>query len=174
MNLFRHAGSVPGGFEDVIDDIAESLRRSVTDIVVEHLEDQLVVPSRHVSLADRHMELMEDERDYSVDLLLFHAVQLRYIAIQVHVGRFDLPLIAHTRRAVTLLDGLIRDPEIHSSTVGILLCTDAPAYAPPGPVAAALYEDLSPDEEAGMPEPHELVTLLEHCFDTTTLKHTAP
>lgn len=173
MNLFRQAGSEPGGFEDVIDDITESLRRTVTDIVVKHLEGRLVAPSLHMSLADRHMELMEDERDYSVDLLLFHAVQLRYIAVQVHVGRFDLALIAHTRRAVTLLDPLIRDPEIHGSTVGILLCTDAPAYAPPGPVAVALYDDLSPDEEAGMPAPHELVALVEHCFDTTTLKHAA-
>jgi hypothetical protein len=174
MNMFRRTDSGPEGFEDVIDEITESLRRTFTGIVVDHLEDELAVPARNMCVADRHMSLMEDERDYTVDLLLFHVTQLRYVAIQVHVGRFNPALIARTRYTVALVDDLVRLPETHSATVGILLCTDAPADHLAGPVAVALYDDLSAAEEAELPLPLELTALIDRCFETTAVKHPTP
>ncbi|MFI2361429.1 PDDEXK nuclease domain-containing protein [Promicromonospora sp. NPDC019610] len=171
MNMFRRTESGPEGFEDIIDEITESIRRTFTGIVVDHLEDLLALPDRHMCVVDRHMELMEDERDYSVDLLLFHVTQLRYIAIQVHVGRFNPVLIGRTRYTVSLVDDLVRIPETHRPTVGILLCTDAPADQMAGPVAVALYDDLSPAEQSGLPLPLELTALVDRCLDTTTAKH---
>lgn len=174
MNMFRRTDSGPEGFEDVIDEITESIRRTFTGIVVDHLEDLLAVPSRHMCLVDRHLELTEDERDYTVDLLLFHVTQLRYIAIQVHVGRFNPALIARTRYTVPLVDDLVRIPETHSPTVGILLCTDAPADEMAGPVAVALYDDLSHAEQAELPLPLELTALVDRCLDTATANHAVP
>lgn len=171
MNMFRRTESGPEGFEDVIDEITESLRRTFTGIVVDHLKEELAVPARNICVADRHMGLMEDERDYTVDLLLFHVTQLRYIAVQVHVGRFNPALIGRTRYTVALVDDLLRLPDTHSPSVGILLCTDAPADHMAGPVAVALYDDLSAEEAAELPLPLELTALIDSCFEATAAKH---
>jgi hypothetical protein len=167
MSMFQRIDFQPEGFEDVVGELVDSIRRTFTGIVVDHLEDLLATPSRHMCLVDRHMSLTEGERDYTVDLLLFHVTQMRYIAIQVQVGRFDPALVARTRYTLDLVDDLVRVPAVHSPTVGVLLCTDAAADQQPGPVAILFYDDLSAAERTELPLSVELTAVIDRCLDTT-------
>jgi hypothetical protein len=167
MSFFQRTEDFrPEGFEDVVGELVESIRRSFTGLVVEHLEDMLAAPDRHMCVVDRHMTLAEDGRDYTVDLLLFHVNQMRYIAIQVQAGRFDPALVARARYTLDLLDDLVRTPEVHAPTVGVLLCTDAAADQQPGPVAVMLYDGVTAAEQAELPLPLELTGLIDRCLGT--------
>jgi hypothetical protein len=167
MSFFQRTEDFrPEGFEDVVGELVDSIRRSFTGIVVDHLEDLLATPDRHMCLVDRHVSLTEGDRDYTVDLLLFHVTQMRYIAIQVQAGRFDPALVARARYTLGLVDDLVRAPEVHGPTVGVLLCTDAAADQQPGPVAITLYDDVPPAEQAGLPLSLELTALIDRCLDT--------
>lgn len=157
----------PEGFEDVVGELVQSIRRSFTGIVVDHLEDLLAAPHRHMCLVDRHMSLTEDDRDYTVDLLLFHVTQMRYIAIQVQAGRFDPALVARARYTLKIIDDEMRVPEVHAPTVGVLLCTDAAADQQPGPVAVTLYDGVTAAEQTELPLPQELTAIIDRCIDTT-------
>ena len=170
MSIFQRTDFRPEGFEDLISEFVDSIRRTFTGIVVDHLEDLLAVPPRHMCLVDRHLNLTEGERDYTVDLLLFHVTQMRYIAIQVQVGRFDPALVARARYALNLVDDLVRVPTVHAPTVGVLLCTDAAADQQAGPVAITLYDGLSPAEQAELPLSLELTALIDGCLDTTDVR----
>lgn len=160
----------PEGFEDVVGELVESIRRSFTGIVVDHLEDRLAVPDRHMCVVDRYVRITEDERDYTVDLLLFHVTLMRYVAIQVQAGRFDPALVARTRYTLGLVDDLLRVPSAHGTSVGILLCTDAAADQEPGPVVVTLYDDVAPDQRSELPLGLELTNLIGHVLDTTAVK----
>lgn len=168
MSFFQRTEDFqPEGFEDVVGELVDSIRRSFTGVVVDHLEDLLAVPPRRMCLVDRHVRITENERDYTVDLLLFHVIQMRYIAIQVQAGRFDPALVARSRYTLDLIDDLVRDPDVHAPSVGVLLCTDAAAEQQPGPVAVTLYDGVSSAQKAELPGPSELTALIERCLDTT-------
>lgn len=174
MSFFQRTEDFrPGGSEDVVSELVDSIRRSFTSIVVNHLEDLLATPDRHMCLVDRHLSLTEDDRDYTVDLLLFHVTQMRYISIQVQAGRFDPALVARAHRTLKLVDDLVRVPEVHGRTVGVLLCTDAAADQQPGPVALTLYDDVPDAERAVLPLAPELTALIDRCLDTTGVPPTA-
>lgn len=174
MSMFRSIDFQPEGFEDVIGELVDSIRRTFTGIVVDHLEDLLAVPSRRMCMVDRHVRITEGDRDYTVDLLLFHVTQMRYIAIQVQVGRFDPALVARARYTLDLVDDLVRVPEVHGATVGVLLCTDAAADQQAGPVAITLYDGLSPAQQTELPLSIELTALIDRCLDTTDVVDPAP
>ncbi|WP_423462808.1 PDDEXK nuclease domain-containing protein [Promicromonospora sp. MS192] len=160
----------PEGFEDVVGELIEAIRRSFTGILVDHLEDMLAVPDRHMCVVDRHLHITEDDRDYTVDLLLFHVTQMRYFAIQVQAGRFDPALVARSRYTLRLVDDLVRVPDVHGSTVGVLMCTDAAADQEPGPVVVTLYEDLSPAQRSELPSGLEFADLVGRCLDSSVVK----
>jgi hypothetical protein len=175
MSFFQRTEDFrPEGFEDVVGELVDSIRRSFTGIVVDHLEDLLATPDRHMCLVDRHVSLTENDRDYTIDLLLFHVTQMRYIAIQVQAGRFDPALVARARYTLGLVDDLVRAPEVHGPTVGVLLCTDAAADQQPGPVAITLYDDVAPAERAGLPLSLELTALIDRCLGTAGASSKAP
>ncbi|WP_454860642.1 PDDEXK nuclease domain-containing protein [Promicromonospora soli] len=175
MSFFQRTEDFqPEGFEDVVGELVDSIRRSFTGIVVDHLEDLLAVPPRHMCLVDRHMTMTEDDRDYTIDLLLFHVTQMRYIAIQVQAGRFDPALVARARYTLDLVDDLVRVPAVHAPSVGILLCTDAAADQEPGPVAITLYDGVSPAEQAELPLSLELTGLIDRCIDTSAIRSQTP
>ena len=175
MSFFQRTEDFqPEGFEDVVGELVDSIRRSFTSVVVDHLEDLLAVPHRQMCLVDRHVSLTEGDRDYTIDLLLFHVTQMRYIAIQVQAGRFDPALVARVRYTLDLVDDLFRVPAVHAPSVGVLLCTDAAADQEPGPVAITLYDGVTPTEQAELPHSLELTALIDRCLDTTDARPSTP
>ena len=166
MTLFQRTDDAgPEGFEGVVGELVQAIRRSFTGVVVDHLEDMLAVPARQMCLVGRHVHIPDGGEVHVVDLLLFHVTHMRYVALTVHAGRFDAGLVDRCRRVLGLVDVLIRVPEVHRPTVGALLCTDAGADQDPGPVVVTLYEDVEPDRRTELPTGLELAEVVSRCLD---------
>jgi hypothetical protein len=169
MSFFQRTEAIePEDLEGLVGELVSSIRRSFTAVVVEHLEDVLAAPHRHMFLVDRNMRITEGEQSYTVDVLLFHVTQLRYIAIQVHTGCFAPALAARARYTLDLVDARVREPAVHAPSVGVLLCTDASSGQKPGPVAIMLYEGVAPAEQEELPLPVELTTVIDRCLARTS------
>ncbi|GAA2241787.1 hypothetical protein GCM10010413_50350 [Promicromonospora sukumoe] len=188
-DLRKRLGSAPSNFATTLDAVDSDLaQQAVKDsYVFEHLD-----PDEHVAERDRERVLIDRIQDtllelgrdmafvgrqyrievggdeFFVDLLFFHVTQLRYVVVELKVGKFQPAHMGQIGTYVAMVDGEVRDPDLHAKTVGILLCTernDATLdYALAGtasPVAVALYEGLTPAERAALPSPGELEAVIE-------------
>ncbi|MFI9485517.1 PDDEXK nuclease domain-containing protein [Promicromonospora sp. NPDC052451] len=106
--------------------------------------------------------------EFFVDLLFFHVTQLRYVVVELKVGKFQPAHIGQIGTYVAMVDGEVRVPTLHAKTVGILLCTerndatlDYALASTASPVAVALYEGLTREERAALPSPEELQAVIE-------------
>ena len=172
MSFFQRTEDLePGGSEGLVGELVRSIQRSFTGVVADHLEDLLANPDRRMCLVDRHISLAESGHVYTVDLLLFHVTLMRYVAIQVHAGRFDPARLVQARFALKLIDDLVRVPAVHAPTIGVLLCTDAAPDQQPGPVVVTLYDDITPAQQAELPTPAELTSVIERCLATNDVRN---
>lgn len=103
-----------------------------------------------------------------MDLLFFHVTQLRYVVVELKIGKFQPAHMGQIGTYVAMVDGKIRKPDLHAKTVGILLCTerndatlDYALASTASPVAVTLYEGLTPEERAALPDPGELEAVIE-------------
>ena len=114
----------------------------------------------------------EGEGDELVlDLLLFRVEQLRYVVIELKIGRVDPAyVVGQPGTYVAFVDDRLRRPDPHAPTVGILLCKGRNdtlvRYAlagAPAPLALVDYTcDRSPAQErGGLPTAAELAAALE-------------
>jgi len=69
----------------------------------------------------RQVHFDVDGDDFYVDLLLFHVEQLRYVVVELKIGRFEPEHLGKLGFYVAVVDDRLR-LEAHSPTVGILLC----------------------------------------------------
>jgi hypothetical protein len=104
-----------------------------------------------------------DGVDWHVDLLLFHVEQLRYVVVELKMTDFDPAFTGQLGMYVAMVDDLVRRPQIHAPTVGLLLCTGkregAVGYSLASsavPVAVAQWQGLPDDAQAALPSPQEL------------------
>jgi len=102
----------------------------------------------------------------SCDLLLFHAEQVRYVVVELKVGKFRHEFAGQLAFYVTMVDDQLRHPDRHAPTVGILLCGSSKEqvvrYAlrsanAPMAIATYTYDALPPAEQAALP-PAEAIT----------------
>lgn len=54
--------------------------------------------------------------------MLFHVTQVRYVVIELSLGRFESAHVGQLGFYVAVVDDQLRQPAVHSPTVGILLC----------------------------------------------------
>jgi predicted nuclease of restriction endonuclease-like (RecB) superfamily len=189
MDLKSRLGSAPSNFAATLDAADSDLaQQAVKDsYVFEHLD-----PEEHIAERDREHALMDRIRDtllelgrdmafvgrqcrievggdeFFVDLLFFHVTQLRYVVVELKVGKFQPAHMGQIGTYVAMVDGEVRNPDVHAKTVGILLCTerndatlDYALASTASPVAVALYEGLTPEERAALPSPGELEAVIE-------------
>ncbi|WP_370558454.1 PDDEXK nuclease domain-containing protein [Leifsonia xyli] len=114
----------------------------------------------------KHLEI--DGDDFYVDLLFFHTVQLRYVVIELKIGRFEPAHAGQLGFYVALIDDRLRLPA-HAPTGGILLCTDrneaVVRYSLGGtdqPVAVSTYtyDALPTAEQQALPSADTLTAAL--------------
>lgn len=125
-------------------------------------------PGRGLALAGRQVRLTVDGTDRYIGLLFFHVQQLRYVVVELKVSEFEPEHLGQLSTHVTMVDDLVRNPDLHAPTVGILLCTgrrDATVrYALAGagvPVAVAQWQGLPADARAALPSAEELQSVVE-------------
>lgn len=157
--VFEHLG--------LVDRLAE---RNVEQALMDRLQDTLLELGRGMAFVGRQVRLTVPDDDpggpveeFYIDLLFFHVEQLRYVVVELKVGKFEPAFLGQLGTYVAIIDDQYRRPGIHAATVGILLCTGKHGptvrYAlasTSAPVAVADFAGLPTDARAALPSAEEL------------------
>lgn len=188
MDLKSRLGSAPSNFSTTLEAADSDLAQQVVkdSYVFEHLDPgkQIAERDRERALMERiEQTLMEFGRglafvgrqvrfdvggdEFFIDLVLFHVEQFRYVVIELKTGKFSPSHMGQLGMYVQLVETRLRKPG-HTKTVGVLLCTERneetvslSLASAASPVAVALYDGLSPEEQAALPNPGELEAVIE-------------
>lgn len=155
--IFQHIG------------LTESLsEHTVEEALVSRVQDTLLELGRGMAFVGRQVRITAGGKDQWVDLLLFHTEQLRYVVIELKVGEFEPAFVGQLGTYVVAVDDLLRHPEIHAPTVGLLLCQGKDEawvrYAlasTAAPLAVADWRGLPPDARAALPSAEELQAMVD-------------
>jgi len=111
-----------------------------------------------------------DQREYFIDLLLFHRHLRCLIAIDLKIGEFQPEFIGKMQFYLTALDMQVRQKEENPS-IGIILCKDKSrtiveyalrdARKPMGVATYQIRKKLPKALQGQLPSPEEIVHLLE-------------
>ncbi len=90
---------------------------------MDRLQDTLLALGHGLAFVGRQVRFDVDGDELVLDLLLFHVEQLRYVVIELKIGRFESGYVGQLGTYVALVDDRLRRADRHAPTVGILLCT---------------------------------------------------
>ena len=113
-----------------------------------------------------------------VDLLLFHVTQMRFVVVELKIGRFFPAYVGQLGTCVAVVDDRVRDHTIHAPTVG-LMCTScdeqvvryALAWAG-APLPVATYDTLTTEQRRGLPDLDRLTSALKDVLADTSCELT--
>ena len=144
--------------------------RQLEQALMDRLQDTLLALGHGLAFVGRQVRFDVDGDELVIDLLLFHVEQLRYVVIELKIGRFQPGYVGQLGTYVALVDDRLRRADRHAPTVGILLCTSRneqvvryalSASTAPMAVAGYTYDTLPADEQAALPTAAELAAALE-------------
>ncbi len=157
----------------VFDHLALSERAAERDLeqaLIDRVQDTLLAFGHGMAFVGRQVRFDIDGDELVLDLLLFSIEQLRYVVVELKIGRFDPGYVGQLGTYVAVVDDRLRRPDRHAPTVGILLCKSrndtlvryalAGASAPLA-VADYTYDALPTDERAVLPPADELAAALD-------------
>ena len=137
--------------------------RRLEDGLIERLQDTL--REFGCAFVDRQVRLEVDGDEYFIDLLLFHVEQLRYVVVELKIGKFEPAHVGQLGFYVNVVDQQRRNPARHAPTVGILVCTKGKeqtirfalgSAGAPMAVATYTYDTLPAAERAALPTADDL------------------
>jgi predicted nuclease of restriction endonuclease-like (RecB) superfamily len=136
--------------------------RELEDALVDKIIDTLGELGKGFSFVGRQVPFEVDGDEFAADLIFFHVEQLRYVVVELKVGKFKPEMAGQLAFYVELVEKQLRRPQ-HAATVGLLLCTDkndrVVRYAlatSTHPMAVASYDLLPPAERAALPSEADL------------------
>ena len=144
--------------------------RDLEQALMDRLERTLLAFGHGMAFVGRQVRFDVDGDELVLDLLLFSLEQLRYVVVELKIGRFDPAYVGQLGTYVAVVDDRLRRPDRHAPTVGILLCKGRNdtlvRYAlagTPAPLAVAdyIYDSLPPQERSGLPTAAELAAALD-------------
>ena len=181
-------GTAPTNFDRILSPGASDLAQQLTKdpyvfdfLTIEpgyaerQLEQSLVDKIQHTlselgagfSFVGRQVPLAVEGEEFVIDLLFFHVEQLRYVVVELKVGRFKAEYAAQLELYVRLVEDQLRRPQ-HQPTVGLLLCTDKNdrfvqyvLATNSQPIAVASYDLLPVAERAALPSEADLERALD-------------
>jgi predicted nuclease of restriction endonuclease-like (RecB) superfamily len=183
--LRRQIGAAPTNFADTLgppdSELAQQLvkdpyvfehlayverldERSVEQALMDRLQDTLTEFGRGMAFVGRQLrfevaDATGDTEELVPDLLLFNIPQLRYLVVELKVGKFRPEFLGKLAAYVGLVDAQVRDPARHAPTIGILLCTrrnEAVVRFTLANMSAA----LGVADYEGLPSPEELRSVI--------------
>ena len=141
--------------------------RALEQDLVDKIQYTLSELGAGFSFVGRQVAFDVDGDEFFVDLLFFHVEQLRYVVVELKVGKFKPDYTGQLGFYVELVERHLRRPQ-HAATVGLLLCTDkndrVVRYAlatSSQPMAIASYDLLTPTEQAALPSEADLTRALD-------------
>lgn len=107
---------------DFLDLTDASTERELEQGLMGSLQRTLSEFGRGFSFVGRQVHFDVDGQDFFIDLLFFHVEQLRYVVVELKIGRFEPEYTGQLGFYVSLIDDQLRRRDRHAPTVGILLC----------------------------------------------------
>jgi predicted nuclease of restriction endonuclease-like (RecB) superfamily len=147
----------------------EVAERELEQALMDRLQNTLMELGRGFAFVGRQVPLDVDGDDFYVDLLFFHVEQLRYVVVELKVGKFQPEFAGKLGFYVSVVDDAIRKPQ-HNPTVGLLLCADRNervvryslgSTAQPMAVSTYTYDTLPPAEQQALPAADEVAAALD-------------
>ncbi len=161
-------------FLDLTQPVAE---RDLEAALIDRLQAFLIELGHGFAFAGRQYHFEVDGDDFSIDLLFFNWVQSRFVVVELKIGRFQPEHLGQLSFYVSWVDANLRDPDRHSPTVGILMCTSrndsvvryslAGATAPLA-VAGYTYDTLPDSIRQLVPSDEQLSTAVTTVTTTRT------
>jgi predicted nuclease of restriction endonuclease-like (RecB) superfamily len=183
VRLKERAGNAPSNFAITLGPADSELAQQVVKdkYVFEHVDTRDHVPERdreQALMARIELTLVELGRglafvgrqvrfdvagdEFFIDLLFFHVEQLRYVVIELKAGKFTPAHMGQLGFYVQLVETRLKK-SVHEKTVGVLLCAERndetvalSLSTAANPTAVALYDGLTPEEQAALPSAAEL------------------
>ncbi len=109
----------------VFDHLALSERaaeRELERALMDRLERTLLAFGDGMAFVGRQVRFDVDGDELVLDLLLVSLEQLRYVVVELKIGRFDPAFVGQLGTYVAVVDDRLRRPSRRAPTVGILLC----------------------------------------------------
>jgi predicted nuclease of restriction endonuclease-like (RecB) superfamily len=153
-------------FLDLTDAASE---RELEQGLMDSLQRTLSEFGRGFSFVGRQVHFEVDGRDFFADLVFFHVEQLRYVVVELKIGRFEPEYTGQLGFYVSLVDDRLRLQDRHAPTVGILLCAERndrvvryalTSAAHPIAVADYTYAALPRDGADALPSAGELAEVV--------------
>lgn len=154
--------------------VEQQSERDIEQALMDRLQDTLLELGRGMAFIGRQVRLTvpdgsgTDVDELYVDMLFFHVEQLRYVVVELKVGRFEPAHLGQLGTYVAIVDDQYRRAGIHAPTVGILLCTGKNGAtvryslaSTSAPIAVADYLRLPADARAGLPSTEELNAIVD-------------
>ncbi|HZJ04121.1 MAG TPA: PDDEXK nuclease domain-containing protein [Nocardioidaceae bacterium] len=148
--------------------------RDLERALVARLRDTLLELGTGFSFVGQQVHLDVGGDDFYIDLLFFNIPQVRYVVVELKMGKFEPEFAGKLGFYIAAVDDRLRDPALHAPTVGILMCTDRndtvvryalSGAAQPMAVAGYTYDALPPAERAALPSDTRVAAALQAPVD---------
>lgn len=90
---------------DFLDLGGQLSERQVEQALMDKLHQTLLALGHGFAFAGRQVHLKDGGEDFRVDLRFFHIVQLRYVVVELTVGRFTSAALGQLSLYVNVVDG---------------------------------------------------------------------
>ena len=143
--------------------------RDLEQALMDRMVDTLRELGTGFAFVGRQVHFDVDGDDFYLDLLFFEIPQLRYVVIELKIGKFEPGYAGQLGFYVALVDDKLRNPDVHKPTVGLLMCRDRNetvvryslgATTSPVAVSTYTYDALPPEEQAALPSEADMVRAL--------------
>lgn len=144
--------------------------RDLEDALVSRLQSTLLELGTGFAFVGRQVRITVDGDEFILDLLFFNIPQVRYVVVELKIGKFEPEFIGKLGFYIALVDDRWRDPALHAPTVGILLCAgrndtvvrySLGGATQPMAVAGYTYDKLPAVEQAALPSDVRVAAALE-------------
>lgn len=148
----------------------EHSERELERALIGRVEDFLRSMGGVFAFIGSQFRLTVDDKEYFIDLLLFHRKLRSLVVIELKIGEFQPEFVGKMQFYLTALDRHVREKD-ENAPIGIILCKEknrtVVEYAlqdASKPIGVATYRNVKrlPDEFRGqLPSPEEIAKLLE-------------
>jgi len=148
--------------------------RDLEHALVVRLRDTLLELGTGFAFVGQQVHLDVGGDDFYIDLLFFNIPQVRYVVVELKIGKFEPEFAGKLGFYIAVVDDRLRDHARHAPTVGILMCADrndtVVRYAlsgstQPMAVAGYTYDALPPAERAALPSDTRVAEALQAPVD---------
>ncbi|MBM3295187.1 MAG: DUF1016 domain-containing protein [Candidatus Aminicenantes bacterium] len=149
---------------------AEHAERELERALVARIEDFLRAMGGLFAFVGSQFRLEIDEKEYFIDLLLYHRRLKCLVAVELKVGEFEPEFVGKMQFYLAALDELVREKDENPS-IGIILCKEKrrtiveyalrDARKPIGVATYRIFKKLPKELEGQLPSPEQIAALLE-------------